>query len=111
MGRILRRLIRPGARVSSFVIGWPGRSGEDELTWIHAFVNRATHVIPDLRLELPLVDEPWGIALENQARIYLGGFTGRSVDVEEHLALGNLAGGLGLSTGLRSLDEDCAGRS
>jgi hypothetical protein len=98
----------PSARVSSLLVSWLGGPGEDELTWIHTFVNRATNVIPNLWLELPLVDESWSVALEDQPRTQLGSFTGRSIDVEEHLALGNLASGLGLSTGLRALKEDCA---
>jgi hypothetical protein len=97
--------------VSSLLVSWLGRPGEDELTWIHTFVNRATHVIPNLWLELPLVDESRSIALEDQSRTQLGGFTSRSVDVEENLALGNLASGFGLSTGLRPLKEDCARRT
>lgn len=37
------------------IIGWYSRAGEDELTWMLAIIYCATHMVPELRLQLPLI--------------------------------------------------------
>ncbi len=95
--------------MASLIVSRLGRAGEDELTRINSFVDCPAHVVPDLWLELPLVDEPGGVALENQARIQFGSVACSLVNVEKHLAVGDLTGGFGLPAGLCSLDKDGAG--
>jgi hypothetical protein len=95
--------------MASLIVGWLGRAGEDELARIDSFVDCPAHVVPDPRLELPLVDEPGSVTLKNQARIQFGGVASCFVNVEQHLAVGDLTGGFGLPAGLRSLDKDRTG--
>lgn len=87
--------------MAGLIVSRLGRPGENELTWVDSFVDCSAHVVPDLRFELPLVDEPWGVALEHQPRIQFGGVASSLVDVEKHLAIGNLTSGFSLSAGLR----------
>src|SRR5680860_1076786 len=97
-----------GAAVAGLVIGRLGGAGQDELTGVNPIVDVAAYVVPDLRLELPLIDQPGDVAVEDQRGIEFGGVTSVLVDVEKHLALCDLASGFGLAAGLRSLDQDRA---
>ena len=95
-----------GPRVAGLVVGRLGGAGEDELAGIAPFVDRAAHVVPDFRRELPLVDQPGDIAAEDQGGIQLRGIAGIFVDVEKHLAVGDLTSGFGLAACLWPLDKD-----
>lgn len=82
-----------------------GGAGEDELPRLYPFVNSPAHVVPDLRRDLPLVDQSRGLAAEDQLRIKIRRFPSRGVDVEQNLAGGKPPGRLGLATCLGALDE------
>jgi hypothetical protein len=96
--------------VAGLVVGGSSRTGEDELTGIAAVVDLPANVVPDARLDLPLVDQPWRFAGEDQAGIDLGGFPCFPVNVEQYLALGLLPSGFRLATGFGALDKDRPGR-
>jgi hypothetical protein len=69
--------------MTSLVVSRLSGAGKDELTRIDSFVNCSPHMVPDLWCELPFVDEPGGVALENQARIQFGSVASSLVDIEE----------------------------
>lgn len=92
------------------VIGGPGRAGKDELAGIYTVVDGSAHVIPNLRSELPLVDQPRYVAREDQPWIERRCLTSIGFDVEQYLARGNLACRLGLSACLCTLDQYSAAR-
>ncbi len=81
--------------MASLIVSRLSRAGEDELARVDSFVDCPANVVPDLWLKLPLVDEPGGIALENQARIQFGSVACGPIDIEEHLAVGGLTSGFG----------------
>jgi hypothetical protein len=94
--------------MAGHVIGWLGGSCEDELTRLLPVIHRAPYVIPDRRDDLPLVEQPRRLAVENQAGIDLGRFAHLVIDIEPSFAAGNLPSGLGLPAGFGTLDQDRA---
>ena len=46
-----------GSRVPRDVVGWNGGAGEDEVAQAQAIIDGAPHVVPDVGLGLPLVDQ------------------------------------------------------
>lgn len=92
----------------SCVIGGLSGAGQDELSWLLAVIYRAADVVPDRWGELPLIEQPWGLALEDQAGVDLSRFAHLIIDIEPSFASGNLPSSLGLSAGLGSLDQDSA---
>ncbi len=64
-----------------------------------------------MRLDLPLVDQARCGAGKDEAGVELGGPTSFGVDVQQHLAGCDLAGGGGLSTRFGSFDHDGADRT
>jgi hypothetical protein len=82
---------------------------QDELAACGFIIDTGAHVIPDLRDALPLIDEPWLDSVEDEARVDLGRFACRLVDIEPNLACRGLSGCRGLATRLGSLDEDRSG--
>jgi hypothetical protein len=72
----------PGSRVPGDVVCWDRGTGQDELTRVRAIVNRSSDLVPDGRLELPLVDQSGRGAIENEGRIDRDRLPGVHVDVE-----------------------------
>lgn len=88
------------------VIRGSSGAGEYELPGLLPIVDRPAHVVPDLRLYLPLIDQARGGAREDEVWVHRCGGLGRLVDVQQHLARGSLSRRLGLPTGLWPLDQD-----
>ena len=93
----------------SIVVG-SGRSSEDELSAGSTVINGASYVRPDVRHQLPLIDQERCGLIENEVRHDFGGGTLLCVNVESHFRsrLPECSGGL--ATRLRPLDENRAGR-
>jgi hypothetical protein len=81
-----------------------GRSGQYELAFEFTIIDSMTHVIPDLRLLLPLVKQPGSGTLQQQAEIKLAGWDDGWINVYPDLAFCQTTGALGLATGLRPAD-------
>lgn len=81
---------------------------KDELAWVRAIVDRPTDVVPDRRLDLPLVEESWRRTLQHERRVDRDRLPGVGIDVQQNLAGRDLPGGGGLSTRPRPLDDDSA---
>ena len=90
------------------VVGGCGGAGEDELPGLLAVVYRAPDVVPDRRHQLPLVDQPGSLAIENQCRFERSRLPRPGVNVEAHFARGVVLRGDGLAAGLGPFDHDSA---
>lgn len=66
------------------IVGRHRGSRKDELARRTAIIDGTPHVIPDPRLELPLVDESGGRTGENEARIDPSELERVVIDVEAH---------------------------
>jgi hypothetical protein len=86
------------------------RTRENELTGLTAIVDETANVVPDRRFDLPLVDQPWLAAIEDERRVNSKRLPGHRVDVEQHLTSGRPARGFRLAASLRALDDHGAGR-
>jgi hypothetical protein len=94
--------------VSVRVVSRSGGSGEDELALFLAVVDLPTDAVPDLRLDLPFVEQDrWPSGEEGLGvEIELGARYGVLVEADDRV--GDLGCSGGLSARLRPLDEDCA---
>jgi hypothetical protein len=101
----------PRAGVSSYIVGGDRRAAEDELTRQSAVVGSAPDVIPDTRLELPLVDQARRFAGEVERRVDACRRSSLVVDVEKSLARCDLSRGECLSARLWSFEDDDRHRS
>ena len=99
-----------GTHVPPNVVGWGRGAREDELAGDASSVDLAADCVPDAGSALPLVEQPWGGAVEEQPGVECGATLCIRVGVEEHFAGGQLACGGGLSASLDTLDEDSAHR-
>ena len=111
MVRNRKREMPPRPGVARDVVLRYGGTRQDELTAVLSRVHRTTNVIPDARIDLPLVYEAWRVTREHQARIDVHGAACVVVDVKQNLAGGLPAGGLRLAAGSRSLDQHGPGGS
>jgi hypothetical protein len=68
--------------VARRVVGGSRRTCQEKLPWCGAFVDLSTHVIPDLRDDLPFVEQSRYGAIQEEPRIDRGSLLGRRVDVE-----------------------------
>jgi len=83
-------------------------AGQDELARARAVVDCPADVVPDRRLDLPLVEEPWRRTVEHERRIDLDRRSGVTVDIEQDLTRSYLPGGGRLATRPWPLDHDGA---
>ena len=91
------------------VVGRHRGSGEDELTREAAIIHGPPDMIPDRRLELPLVDQPRHPAREDTPGLEAGQAQRHTVDIEPHLTGGDLLRRGGLAASPRALDHDRSG--
>lgn len=96
------------AAMASLIIGRRSGAGQDELAAFLPIVDGVADVVPDRWLDLPLVDQARRSSVKNDVRRHLHRLAGVSVDVQPHLARGQLTRGLSLAAGLRALDQDRA---
>ena len=94
---------RPG--VACDVVRWYGRPRQNELSAIATLIDRTPYVVPDARLDLPLVDETRYVSGEYQRRIYGHCPPCVLVYIEQHLAGGQLAGGFSFAASSWSLNQ------
>ena len=88
------------------VIGWDGRTRQDELSGRFAVVDGAPDVVPDGGLQLPFINQPGDVTTEDETRINLDGLTRVVVDIQEYLTGRNAASSLRLSTRLGTFYYD-----
>lgn len=98
------------AGVSRGIVGWHGRAGQDEQPGALSIIDRPPYVIPNPRLQLPLVDEARALTVQHQRRIDRSGEPCLRIHVQPYLAACGLSSGLGLAAGLGPLDQDSADR-
>ena len=94
------------AGVPGDVVGWRGRTGQNELARLLTIVDRATQVVPQRRFDLPLVKEPRDRTVQHEAGIDRDRTAGVVVDVQQDLAAGHLSRRGRLAATLRALDHD-----
>ena len=99
----------PGAGVTGDVVGGHRGAGENELAPCGALVHGAAHEVPDRRLQLPLIDEPWRRAGQQQRWIRGHQTAGVGVNVQQHMGGGCLHGGGRLAGGLGAFHKHGAG--
>jgi len=81
------------------------RTGQDELARAATIIDLAANGVPDPRGTLPLVQEPWAVAVQQESRVKIGTTRRLRIDVEQHLACRQLAGRRRLSATLDTLDQ------
>lgn len=100
------------AAVTRRIIDWHRGSGQDELPRpIGMIVHATSHMVPDCRYELPLIDQARAVSIEQQSRCHEPRRPCLIVNVEAHLAPCGLPRGLRLAASAGTLDEYRAGRS
>jgi hypothetical protein len=89
------------------------RTREQELARRGRRIHGSSHLVPQLRLHLPFIQQPGPRALEHQRRIHRHCLTRRQVHIQQHRGGGQLLGHAGLAAGLRALDHHgtCGGQS
>lgn len=93
------------SRVPGIVVGRHGGSGQDEVPGALAIIDRSAYVIPDRRLELPFVDEPGALSVQDERGICSRGEPGLRVEIETNLAARGLTRRLCLPAGLGAFDQ------
>lgn len=93
------------SRVAIDVIGRHRRTREDELTRSLTLVDSPANVVPDRRLDLPLVQQPGNRPVQHQRRIDTRRSERLRVDVEQHHAARPPPGRLGLAARLGAFDD------
>jgi hypothetical protein len=93
--------------VTRGVVARDGRTGEDELAPGLTVVDGMTYVVPELGLNLPLIEEARRRALEKDVGVHGEGLS-RCDGVQPYLAASGTTSRLGLADGLGSLDDDRA---
>ena len=96
------------AGMTRHVVGRDGGTRQQELPGLATVVDRTADVVPDPRLDLPLVDQPRRRSVEHELRVELDRSASVRVDVEPHVAGGDLERRRCLATGLRPLDDHSA---
>jgi hypothetical protein len=81
---------------------------QDELSRVRAIVDRPADVVPDLRLDLPLIQKARRRTVEHERRIDRNRLSRIRIDVEQDLARRDLPGGGSLPAPLRPLDHNGA---
>ena len=71
--------------VSDEVIGRYGRPCENELPGVARVVDRPSDMVPDIRFNLPLVDQTRSVSVQNEGGIDPYGASGSDIDIEEDL--------------------------
>ena len=99
-----------GSSVSRNLISRNGRSSQNKLTGLPAIIYSATDMIPDRRLQLPLVDETRYLTIEHQCRIDCNSQTGVLIHIQKHLTGGYLSGRGCLPTCLGTFYDNSACR-
>ena len=94
-----------GARVPTSIVGRCRGPGEDELTRDAPSIHFASHEVPQLRNDLPLVQEKRGLLPEHQARRQQHSVACRPIHIEQDLRAGSPAGRLRLAAELRPFHE------
>ena len=94
------------SRVPRDVVGWHGGSGEDEVPEARPIVDGSPHVVPDVGLGLPFVDQSRSRSLDKQPRIDSHRGPHGRIRIHEHLARRRLPGRRGLAANPRTLDHD-----
>jgi hypothetical protein len=97
--------------MAGHVVGWDCRPRQDELTRCLPVVDGASHVVPQRRRELPLVQQSWDGPVQQKGGIDGGRFLGIGVDIQANLTGGHLSSGLSLSAGLGPFDHDGPNRA
>ena len=97
------------AGVPRHVVGWRGGTGEDESARPAAVVARPSEVVPDLRGDLPFVEQARLGALDQAPGLDACKLDRIGVGVEQHFAGGSLPGRCRLAAGAHSF-HDHAGR-
>ena len=98
-----------GTAVAHDVVSRHGRACEDESALAGLQVGGAADVVPDVRCDLPFVEETRRVALEDGLRVQECRLAGVGVGVEEHFACRRLPCGRGLAAGSRAFDQDGCG--
>ena len=91
--------------MASDVIGGHCRAGQYELSGAATPIHLAPDMVPDGRLDLPLVDESRPVSGQHQCGIDGHGLASVLVDVEQHLAGRALPGGFRFAAGSWTLDQ------
>ena len=93
------------AGVSGHVVRRNRRAGQDELSGSAPVVHGSPHMVPDVRLDLPLVNEAGDVAAQDRVGRGADHVPSVPVNVQPYLACSQVSGGGGLSAGLRSFDH------
>jgi hypothetical protein len=92
------------ARVAGWIVAGDGGAREDELALCLSPIDLVPDLIPDVRLRLPLVDQPGRRAGEEKARVRSERLA-RGGPVDADLAARGVTAGLRLANGARLLQQ------
>ena len=98
-----------GPRVPGDIVCRHGRAREDELAWLATVVDGSPHMVPDRRVELPLVDQPGRLSVEHRGRVHVDRIAHVVIDVQQCLAGGYVTPAHGLAATACPLDQHSAG--
>jgi len=99
----------PCTGVARGLIRRHSRAREQELAGLRRRIHGPAHLIPQVRLHLPFVQQPGPLTAEHQLRIHPQRLPGRQIHIQKHRRGGQLQCRAGLAAGLRPLDHHGAG--